>query len=102
MIIHFQVCVTAVSVFCCAGRIAAVTVAEAPAAPTAGTATAAAQEGEPSPATPTAGAGGDEEHPTAMAKWAEARRAIQSRATVPSFTEQTVDIITRFVSGQCS
>ncbi|CAM9697838.1 unnamed protein product [Ectocarpus fasciculatus] len=33
-------------------------------------------------------------------KWAEALRNLQSRATLPDFTEQTVDIIARIVSGQ--
>lgn len=33
-------------------------------------------------------------------KWAEALRNLQSRATLPEFTEQTVDIIARIVSGQ--
>lgn len=33
-------------------------------------------------------------------KWAEALRNLQSRATMPEFTEQTVDVIARIVSGQ--
>ncbi|CAM9771794.1 unnamed protein product, partial [Ectocarpus sp. 12 AP-2014] len=33
-------------------------------------------------------------------EWAEALRNLQSRATVADFTEQTVDIIARIVSGQ--
>eukprot|EP00752_Nemacystus_decipiens_P010492 g9347.t2 len=74
-------------------KVAAATAAPAAAAETP---TAAPPEGDPSPATPTADGGGDE------AKWAEALRALQSRATVPDFTEQTVDIIARIVSGQLS
>eukprot|EP00903_Cladosiphon_okamuranus_P011626 g10935.t1 len=81
-------------------KVAAATAAETPAAATAGTTTAAAAyEGESSPATPAAEQEGDS---TETAKWAEAHRSLRSRATVPDFTQQTVDIIARIVSGQCS
>lgn len=48
---------------------------------------------------PTAGGGGEEQSEEKR-KWEESRRQVAARATVPEFTEQTVDIIAEFVSDQ--
>ncbi|CAM9260985.1 unnamed protein product [Pylaiella littoralis] len=48
---------------------------------------------------PTAG-DEDHQHSDEKREWAEARRKVEARATVPEFTEQTVGIIARMISGQ--